>query len=839
MISELMAMDDEVEKDDIHSNGDYENNHDENENENENEEEERQLYPHFTGLEYEALAAKKRKSLTNTNQQGPMKKMANTNSISFASMDEIMETLNYGGRRKSRKKPKVRGRRKGSKNKLSPEIAEMLGDATLHYAHGRYGEAISVLLEVIRLAPSLPDSFHTLGLVYQALGNTERAMTSYWFAAHLRPKDASLWELLFTWSIEQRNINRAMYCISKAISADPSDITVKFHRASLYVELGDFRRAAESYEEILQLCPENVEALKNGAKLYLQCGQNESSVSILENYLKAHPSEADFGVIDLLATTFMEINQHNKALEHIDHAHLVYYAGKELPLNLKIKTGICHIHLGNMKMAESLLSALQQESVSDHAKLITELADSYMMFEHFDSALKYYHMLEENAGVDNDGYLHLKIARCYVSLKKKAEAVIFFYNALRTLEDNVDTRLTLASLLLEDCKEDEAISLLSPPENTGSAFGKHNAWWLNKRIKLKLCHIYKAKGMIEDFVDTIMPLVHLSLEKRSKVCKAKKFLQKKATLKEENKAAARTSGADRHSDDSNDDSLKEAIRDEEHHRLIIDLCKALASLQRNWEALEIISLAQRLAGNTLPAEKEELLSLGAQISYSTKDPKYWLGCVRSMIQRHPHRLAAWNCYAKVISRLEKIYSVDAKFLHNMRAKHKDCVPPVIICGHQFTMACRHQDAAREYLEAYKQLPESPLINLCVGTALINLALGLRLQNKHQCLAQGLAFLYNNLLLGETSQEALYNIARAYHHVGLVSLAASYYEKALAICEKDYPIPKILNEDTDIVQDRKPGYCNLRREAAYNLHLIYRNSGAFDLARQVLKDHLHI
>lgn len=38
-----------------------------------------------------------------------------------------------------------------------------------------------------------------------------------------------------------------------------------------------------------------------------------------------------------------------------------------------------------------------------------------------------------------------------------------------------------------------------------------------------------------------------------------------------------------------------------------------------------------------------------------------------------------------------------------------------------------------------------------GSALINLTLGFRLQNKHQCLAQGLAFLYNNLRLCESSQ----------------------------------------------------------------------------------------
>ena len=86
------------------------------------------------------------------------------------------------------------------------------------------------------------------------------------------------------------------------------------------------------------------------------------------------------------------------------------------------------------------------------------------------------------------------------------------------------------------------------------------------------------------------------------------------------------------------------------------------------------------------------------------------------------------------------------------------------------------------------------------------------------------------------QEALYNIARAYHHVGLVTLAATFYEKVLAIREKDYPIPKLPNENQDGVESRKPGYCDLGREAAYNLHLIYKSSGAVDLARQVLKDH---
>ncbi|KAL6565512.1 hypothetical protein OROHE_004567 [Orobanche hederae] len=206
----------------------------------------------------------------------------------------------------------------------------------------------------------------------------------------------------------------------------------------------------------------------------------------------------------------------------------------------------------------------------------------------------------------------------------------------------------------------------------------------------------------------------------------------------------------------------------------------------------------------------------------------------------------------------------------MRLKHKDSVPPILISAHRFTMISQHQVAAREYLEAHRLMPDNPLINLCAGTALINLGIGHRLQNKHQAVLQGLAFLYNNVrLCGESQivqplpppppdkkatpevwsnkrevqycrrllEEALFNIARAYHHVGLVSLATTYYEKVLAIREKDYPIPTLPNDKPDLISDKKPGYCDLRREAAYNLHLIYERSGAFDLARQVLKDHV--
>eukprot|EP00257_Ricinus_communis_P016581 XP_015574791.1 general transcription factor 3C polypeptide 3 [Ricinus communis] len=849
----------------------------------EQEEEEAEEEEQF---EYEALASKKRKLLADATGSGSGEKVR-TEDINSALIDEVMRGFNLGTRRKSRKSKK-RGRRRGSKNKLTPEITKMLGDATVLCAHGQHQEAISVLNEVVRVAPHVPDAYHTLGLAHESLGNTEKAMAFYAIAARLMPKNSVLWKTLFTWHNERGDVARASMYLAKAIRADPNDISLRKRQALLYVKLGNFQKAAESYDQISQICSEDIEVLKIAAELYSECGQSERSVSILEKYFDGHPSGADFSVIDLLAAVLMDTNAYNKALQHIEHAHLVYYSGKEMPLQLKIKAGICHIHLKNVEKAEMLFSNLELESVS-HAELIMDVANAYMNLEHLQLALKYYLILESNAGGEN-GYIHLKIAQCYLSLKDREKATMFFYKALHALEDSVDCRLALASLILEDGKEDEAISLLAPPEGLDSinlSSDKHKPWWLDGKIKLRLCHIYRSRGMLEDFINTILPLVRESLyvkslrqkvkrrlttsvlRKRTKILdvgeindvfggvrplasrsdllkatRARKMLQKK----EEEKVEARAAGIDCHSDDSDDESLEEVripplpdfLKDEEHHNLIIDLCKALQSLQRYWEALEIINLTRRLAYKNLPNEKkEELQSLAAQISYKTTDPKHGFDCVRSIVVQHPYSLAAWNCYYKITLRLGKNYSRHAKFLRYMRSKHNDCVPPIIIYGHQFTVASHHQDAAREYLAAYKLLPESPLINLCVGTSLINLALGFRLQNKHHCLAQGLSFLYKNLKLAENNQvslqEALYNIARAYHHVGLVSLAASYYEKVLGIREKDYTIPKLLNENSDM-GNLKPGYCDLRREAAHNLHLIYRKSGAFDLARQVLKDH---
>ncbi|KAL1533405.1 general transcription factor 3C polypeptide 3-like [Salvia divinorum] len=203
-----------------------------------------------------------------------------------------------------------------------------------------------------------------------------------------------------------------------------------------------------------------------------------------------------------------------------------------------------------------------------------------MSVGHPASALTYYLMLEEDLEKYN-GYLHLKIARCCVSLKQREQAIEYYK---------------------KEGRDDEAISVLSPPVESDDPDSKSDPRKLRHhsgKIKLKLSQIYKSKGLVEAFVDVLFPVIHetLLVEQNqrkarsrprltgsvlsertevlkdpnsnrvllglpplassaalSKAARAKKVLQKEAALKEAKRAEALAAGCDYNSDDSDDET---------------------------------------------------------------------------------------------------------------------------------------------------------------------------------------------------------------------------------------------------------------------------------------------
>ncbi|GAA6000915.1 hypothetical protein JCM10207_004717 [Rhodosporidiobolus poonsookiae] len=141
----------------------------------------------------------------------------------------------------------------------------------------------------------------------------------------------------------------------------------------------------------------------------------------------------------------------------------------------------------------------------------------------------------------------------------------------------------------------------------------------------------------------------------------------------------------------------------------------------------------------------------------------------------------------------------------------------------------HQGAIIYLLRAYELDKKQPLINLVLATAYIQRSLSRKTDNRQHQIAQGFAFLEQYRKLRGPCQETEYNLARAFHHLGIQSHAVKHYESVL----RTPPIasPDSMALDGDAALDRYAS-TDYRKTAAYNLATLYTMTGSPELARGV-------
>eukprot|EP00172_Hildenbrandia_rubra_P004657 Plantae.Rhodophyta-Hildenbrandia_rubra.ctg9872.p1 GENE.Plantae.Rhodophyta-Hildenbrandia_rubra.ctg9872~~Plantae.Rhodophyta-Hildenbrandia_rubra.ctg9872.p1 ORF type:complete len:483 (+),score=65.13 Plantae.Rhodophyta-Hildenbrandia_rubra.ctg9872:52-1449(+) len=167
-----------------------------------------------------------------------------------------------------------------------------------------------------------------------------------------------------------------------------------------------------------------------------------------------------------------------------------------------------------------------------------------------------------------------------------------------------------------------------------------------------------------------------------------------------------------------------------------------------------------------------------------------------------------------------------RFVARLLNKKKDCLPVVFASANRLAARNSHQHAIQKYLMAYSLQRKSSLVCLCIGVQLLFVALSRRTRNRNKTVLQAFAFFeeYRRLRGSESSSKILeveYNVGRAAQQVGLMHIATEMYQR-------------VLHSHDDIVV---PARLNIRRDAAFNLSLIYNNSGSKELAAALVKRYL--
>ncbi|KAK9368534.1 hypothetical protein V1509DRAFT_623193 [Lipomyces kononenkoae] len=150
----------------------------------------------------------------------------------------------------------------------------------------------------------------------------------------------------------------------------------------------------------------------------------------------------------------------------------------------------------------------------------------------------------------------------------------------------------------------------------------------------------------------------------------------------------------------------------------------------------------------------------------------------------------------------------------------------------------HVPSLSYYMRAFTVAPQDPMVLFSIALAHLHRAMQRQTNNRHLQIVQGLSYLidYYRARLDSSKrtetawaelQETNYNMGRAFHMLGLPSLAAKYYERALAV-----ELPP--EEKYETVRS-----FNMQMVIAYNLQLVYVMSGNFRLARMIVDEYLVI
>lgn len=223
----------------------------------------------------------------------------------------------------------------------------------------------------------------------------------------------------------------------------------------------------------------------------------------------------------------------------------------------------------------------------------------------------------------------------------------------------------------------------------------------------------------------------------------------------------------------------------------------------------------------------------AQIAYAVGRPHVAAKYMRQPLQAFPERMPLWNFFFKTVSQTRNFY-VNRGFATRMIEKHPASLPIQLLNGHMSLISSSYQYAVTHYLKAYLQESNVSITLLCTAVAYVNRSMSRSNPNRHGSIMKAFAYFFQYFVEQKYisrygAHEAHYNLARAFHHVSLYQYAVPLYQDVL----KD-PYPPSMR----LYGEEKEQYvATLQREAAYNLALIYRASGAHQLARQLLMDYL--
>lgn len=685
-------------------------------------------------------------------------------------------------------------------------------------------------LEVIRQVPTAPEPYQTLAQIYDKI-NPEKSLQFDLIAAHLSPNDEDQWIRLGRLSENLKNFKQADTCYAKAILANPNNIHSHLKRIQFLESIGEMKLVTKAkFRALGYMTVEHVDFMimfaKELALQYFTENEINKAKECLSMIFRKCPMNVTPELVNMMLEVLIKLKNYGNCLEILtqyfditieiepdeqneNNIKIVSYnlPEKLLP-DFHTKFIVCLIHLKAFNFIDTLLAPLllDEDQVDENGDLYLDVAEALMEENRPHDALKLFLLLVKSNKY-NLPAVWLREADCLRACEFYEQAIDSYKTVMRLVPDHLEVRYPLSEILIKLNRKREALSVLEQDEkyeelDPGILFKKckllrelklFNRYWSSGLLLLSR-HCYTIRNREEVFKLT-------SMQKADRKGGALKLLR---TERGEDPLDSNVTFSE-----TNEPSV------EDEFNLFKELVHSCMRRKR-------FDLMQRFTFTALGSKKfrtnqkhVELIAIFSCIYNG--DCYHGYNLVRDLVQHNLLSKKCWNIYNIMIQKSDD--SRHNRFLMRLLARADVDMNLHILHANNCLLAGTYKYALSEYIALYR-IREEPILAFLIGVTLFQMASQKFSAKKNHLIIQGIGFfnIYKKLRGPEGLQEVIYNIGRGYHQLGMLHVAIAYYKKVLTI-------------DTRLGQENP--IFDLKREAAFNLHLIYKNSGAYDLANMYL------
>lgn len=486
----------------------------------------------------------------------------------------------------------------------------------------------------------------------------------------------------------------------------------------------------------------------------------------------------------------------------------------ELIMDFQSKLIVSLIHLRCFSLLDQVIQHIFDKiDIEDAGDCYLDVAEALMKEEKYEYALKLLTPLVQSKNYSLAA-VWLRHADCHRAIGNLADA-ISSYRCVINLAQHLGARLTLAALLKQKGEFDEALDALYQSPESGI---------IDPGVLYERCLLFKEIGRDKELIENGFLLLSrhcYKLRNRQEmqaVC-IQRYSSRVQMLKEVRQS--RCEPLEDYDMPEFGQSDLEPSPDQEWN-LLLDVLRSCYKLKMYGMLQKIIFTI--FFSKRLVSYQKEIEFLAFLSCLYARDYNFGYALGKEYLAKDMKNKRLWNIFNQIIQNAEDIRYI--RFVSRTFSKYDVPQYVNVIQGSNYLTSGSYKYAMNDYIALYKDIKD-PILPLLISVTLTNIACQKYSAKKHSVITQVIAYMeeYRKLREPEASQEIYYNFGRMYHQLGLVSLALDNYRKALA-AENDWT-------------RKYPQYLSLKAEIAYNIHLIYKASGNYDLARKYLYDNIVI